>query len=44
MVDEIVVDKNVKKVDMCKYNLYCMAVGMKVVEQEEVEVWIVQHE
>jgi hypothetical protein len=38
------VDKNVEKADMCKCNLYYTTVGMEGAEQEEVEVWIVQHE
>jgi hypothetical protein len=37
-------DKNVEKADMCKCNLYYTTVGMEGAEQEEVDVWIVQHE
>jgi hypothetical protein len=38
IVDEIMVDKNIEKVGICKYNLYGMVVGIEVAEQEEVEV------
>jgi hypothetical protein len=44
MVDEIMVDKNVENVGMCKYNLDYMGVGIEVAKQKEVEMWIVQRE